>query len=72
MVPLAAAGQAVVPGPGGDDEHPPVAASHQDPLEIGNSRGECSLVNNDDFAGNVKAESWPSLLAQQKLELSKQ
>jgi hypothetical protein len=50
MVTIAAAGQAVVPGPRSDVEHLPIAACHQDLLQVGDGSSERNLVNNDDLS----------------------
>jgi hypothetical protein len=53
MVAAAAAGDAVVAGPRGDDVDHPVPAGHQQPLQIGHRRRQRDFVDDDEFAWDV-------------------
>ncbi len=53
MVPLAAAGQGMVSGPRSDDEKAPVAAGHQNPLDVCYGGRQGDLMDHHDFTRNV-------------------
>ncbi len=53
VVATATTGNSVVAGPGGDDDDQPVAAGHQQPLQVRHRRGQRDFMDDDKLTGDV-------------------